>query len=482
MVQYDTSQALAAAQSGMSERTARKYLHTDKLPSELQNAHSWRTRENPFIDDWDTVVEMFHTNPGLEVKTVFEELQRRCPGKYSDGQLRTLQRSVKRWRALEGPPQEVFFDQVYAPGILCASDFTHMNDLEVTIGGARFNHLVYHFVLPYSNWETGTVCFSESFESLSEGLQNALWELGGVPSAHRTDRLTAAVHKTGNPAEFTVRYNAMLRHYRLEGRRTNSNSPHENGDAEQSHHRFKKAVEQSMLLRGGRDFEDRKAYDVFLQKIFHQLNSGRRKRFDEERAVLRALPLKRLDARKRETVRVSQGSTIRVNHNVYSVNSRLIGEMVDVHLYSERVEVYYAQQCIETIPRLRGENGHRIQYRHIIDWLVRKPGAFENYRYRDDLFPTHRFRVAYDQLKEQSDASASKRYLTILQIAAMEGERLVDAALRRLIEAGSVITEHAVHDAVCVMNGQPEPAHEVCVMPVNLSMYDALLVGSEECV
>jgi len=481
-MQEETTQAQASAKAKMSERTARKYLQTEKLPSEMQSIHTWRTRENAFSEEWDSIREMFRTNPGLEVKTVFEYMQRRDPGKYSDGQLRTLQRSVKRWRALEGPPREVFFAQEYTPGLLCASDFTHMSELGVKIGGIRFDHLVYHFVLPYSNWETGTICFSESFESLSEGLQHALWELGGVPSAHRTDRLTAAVQKTGNPEEFTVRYSALLRHYRMEGRKTNANSPHENGDAEQSHNRFKRAVEQSLLLRGSRDFADRAAYDAFLRKLFQQLNSGRVRRFEEERAVLGALPRLRLDGRKRETVRVGPGSTIRANHNTYSVNSRLIGEKVDVYLYAERVEVWYAQRCVERLPRLRGENGHRIEYRHIIDWLVRKPGAFENYRYRDDLFPTHRFRVAYDQLRGQSCTRASKRYLTILQIAAQEGEAMVDAALRHLIESDSTITEIVVHEAVRAMNGRTESFHEVCVPPVNLSVYDTLLVGSEECV
>ena len=88
----------------------------------------------------------------------------------------------------------MFFAQTHEPGRLAESDFTHMSELGVTIAGEAFDHLVYHFVLTYSNWEAGTVCFSESFASLREGLHNALWELGGVPRRHRTDRLTAAVN------------------------------------------------------------------------------------------------------------------------------------------------------------------------------------------------------------------------------------------------------------------------------------------------
>jgi len=184
--------AVAAAKADMDEKTARKYRQLGKLPSELKVEHTWRTREDPFVDVWAEVKEKLEINPGLEAKTLFEDLQRRYPGRFADGQLRTLQRRVKIWRALEGPPKEVFFPQVHKPGELCESDFTHMSTLGVTIQRQPFDHLIYHFVLTYSNWETGTICFSESFESLSEGLQNALWELGRVPKIHRTDRLSAA--------------------------------------------------------------------------------------------------------------------------------------------------------------------------------------------------------------------------------------------------------------------------------------------------
>jgi hypothetical protein len=475
LMQEEKTQAVGAAKAGMDVKTARKYARSGRLPSELQVVHNWRTRPDPFNGVRDEVKKMLEDNPGLEAKTIFEELQRLHPGTFSDGQLRTLQRSVKQWRALEGPQQEVFFAQEHKPGILCESDFTHMEDLKVTIGRGRFDHLIYHMVLPYSNWETGSICFSESFESLSEGFQNALWELGGVVTGHKTDRLTAAVHKAGNPEEFTTRYNALLRHYDMEGKKTNPNSPNENGDVEQSHYRFKQAVEQRLLLRGNRDFAERKDYEMFLRTLFQQRNSGRKKRFAEEVALLRSLPRQRLDARKRETVKVGPSSTIRISHNTYSVNSRLIGERVDVHLYADRVDVFYAQRCVDSFPRLRGDNGHKIEYRHIIDWLVRKPGAFENYRYREDLFPTHRFRVAYDQLREQSPLQATKHYLAILLMASEEGEMLVDNALGTLITSERDITKQTVKDELLAARENPKTTCEVNIMPVNLLLYDSLL-------
>ncbi|HSQ58083.1 MAG TPA: IS21 family transposase, partial [Gemmata sp.] len=145
--------ALAALKVGMDAKTARKYRHADRLPGESFTPRTWQTREDPFQEVWPKLRDRLELNPGLQAKTLFEDLQRRFPGRFTDGQLRTLQRKIKAWRATEGPPKEVFFDQIHTPGQLCASDFTSMNDLRVTLAGQPFDHLVYHFVLTYSNWE-----------------------------------------------------------------------------------------------------------------------------------------------------------------------------------------------------------------------------------------------------------------------------------------------------------------------------------------
>jgi hypothetical protein len=475
LLQEKESLALAAAKAGMDEKTARKYRKLGKLPSEVRQEHDWRTREDPFSGVWEQIRAKLQINPGLEAKTLFEDLQRRYPGEFADGQLRTLQRRVKTWRATEGPPREVYFAQVYKPGVLCQSDFTSMNKLGVTISGRPFDHILYHFVLAYSNWEAGTICFSESFESLSEGLQNALWELGGVVSEHRTDRLTTAVQKASHPEEFTSRYRGLMKHYGLRGRKIQAASPNENGDIEQRHNRLKRAVDQALMLRGSRDFRGRGEYATFLKNLFKQLNAGRRGRFEEELRELRRLPARRLEACKRIKVRVTGGSTIRAGHNVYSVDSRLIGERVEVRLYVEHLEVWYAQRKVESMARLRGEGKHRIEYRHIIDWLVRKPGAFENYRYRDDLFPTSRFRMAYDALrKRHSQQRASREYLRMLHLAATESERSVDDALRMLISKNENITVETIKELV-LGESEPEPATDVNIADVDLSDYDALL-------
>lgn len=478
MLSKEESVGRAAAKAGMDEKTARRYARLKKLPSEVRPEHTWRTRKDPFAGVWPEVRAYLEVNCGLEAKTLFEDLQRRYPGRFADGQLRTLQRRIKQWRATEGPPKEVFFAQSYVPGERSQSDYTYMTKLGVTIQGQPFPHLVYHFVLPYSNWETGTICFSESFESLSEGLQNALWELGGAPAMHQTDRLTSAVNTHVNREAFTSRYRGLLAHYGMEPRATQAASPHENGDVEQRHYRFKKALEQALLLRGSRDFGNRSDYDGFLRGLFKQLNAGRQARLAEEREALHALPSSRLDTTKRIRVKVGSGSTIRVYHNTYSVDSRLIGESVEVRLSAEHLDVYYGGSHLERLPRLIGRGGHRIAYRHIIDYLVRKPGAFAHYRYQSDLFPTHRFRMAYDALRSSRPHRADKDYLLILEVAARQNEAAVDAALAHLLEQGDPVTVEAVAELVAACCALPSP-REVFIEPIHLREYDALLTSGD---
>lgn len=472
--------SLAADKAGLDPKTARKYRRIQRLPSEVSvmDRH-WRTRPDAFAEFWPEMAGKLELNPGLEAKTLFEDLQRRFPGRFADGQLRALQRRIKTWRAEQGPAKEVFFDQVHHPGRLCASDFTRCGDLKVTLNGQPFDHMVYHFVLTYSNWESGTVCFSESYESLAEGLQNALWQLGGVPQLHRTDRLSAAVPPGGHE-EFTQRYQGLLRHYGLTAQAINVRSAHENGDCEQSHHRFKTALDQALMLRGSRDFQGRDEYAGFLRALFCQLNKGRQKRLDEELPLLRPLPASRLESARRFQARVDRGSTIHVQGNTYSVPSRLIGEWVEVRLSAESVEVHFAQKPVQRMSRLRGKGKHAIDYRHVIDALVRKPKAFADYRYQASMFPTSRFRRAYDRLAEQSPRHAAKEYLLILHAAAREGESKVEAALTQLLERQQLLGAAAVEAEMRRGDAPASSAAHATVEAVDLSLYDGLLEEGKE--
>jgi hypothetical protein len=479
----EKNQEVAAAKAGMAPNTAREYLRDSRLPSERKQERSWRTRPDPFTEVWDEIRGQVATNPGLEAKTLFEALQRKHPGRFSDGQIRTLQRRLKRWRATDGPEREVYFTQQHVPGRLGQSDFTHMNELNITIGGQSLPHMLFHFVLTYSNWEGVSLCYSESFESLSDGLQNTLWELGGVPLNHRTDRMSLAVKNGSDEREFTTRYEALMRHYNMTGQKIQTGRPNENGDVEQRHHRLKRAVEQALLMRDSRDFGSIAEYKEFLRVLLMQLNAGRRERLRTEMQYLRPLPAGRLESLKRERVKVDTGSLVYVDRNAYSVHSRLIGEKVEARIGAETIEVWYAGNKVEELARLRGRGKHRVDYRHIIDWLVRKPGAFENYRYREELFPTSRFRMAWDALRETSPGRANKRYLEILDLAAKEGEARVDDALRCVLEQGEMGEGKLNATVIAGMfnEGATLPAAtSINVAEVSLASFDELLGGASE--
>jgi len=471
----------AAAKAGMDPKTARKYRNVKKLPSEMKKPHTWQKRKDPFEDVWPWCKEQLEINPSLYAKTLFEAIQRRYPGKFQEGQLRTFQRRAKTWRATEGPAKEVYFPQKHEPGDLAASDFTHMEELGVTVQGQPFDHVLYHFTLTYSNWEWATICQSESMEALSEGLQESLWQLGGVPARHRTDQMSAAVnHLGGKKGEFTARYKALMAHYGLKMQKTQPDSPHENGDIEKRNGDFKRRLKQAFMLRQSSDFESIGAYKNFLHQQLSRINKTRSKRLHEEVDTLRRLPLKKLPAIKQyRNVPVSKGCTIRVDRNVYSVPSRLMGEKINVYQYSDRLEIFYGGRKLETLPRLRGRGKVRIDYRHIIDSLVRKPGAFSHYRYQSHLFPTSRFRMAWDELKDRfSEKNAAKCYLEILYMAATENESGVDWALLQIQNSGQAVSVDAVSYYLKKFTA-PEPAPDVTVDEPDLSAFDQLLSGTE---
>ena len=460
----------------MSVRTARKYERAGTLPSQLKQPRTHRTRPNPFADDWAWVCAQLERDPALQAKTLFAELQLRSPARYQPGQVRTLQRHIATWRAHFGPAKEVTFEQIHLPGILAQSDFTSMDDLGITLNGVPFPHLLYHLVLTYSNIEAVQICFSESFESLAEGLEGCLWQIGGVPRQHRTDNLSAAVVRIERGhRHYTERYQALMQHYDLVPSTNQPGQAHENGDVEQAHHRFKQALDQALRLRGSRDFPERAAYTRFLQDLLRHRNLTRQVRWAEEREQLRPLPARPLEPTQDLRIAVSRFATIRVLHNLYSVPARLIGQTLLVRVRAETLQLYLGASCLLTLPRLRGTGQHHIDYHHISDSLVRKPGAFAQYRYRDELFPSLVFRRAYDQLVAHLPQRAEQHYVRILHLAATTAESEVEAALSLLSESNSLPTVDAVRELV---RGQIEcPLPEVAAPVLDLSSYDQLLTA-----
>ena len=463
--------------AGVSAKTARKYLKLNRYPSQLKTVRTQSTHEDAFADIWPVALTFLEKNTGIEAKSLFQHIQRQNPGRFKDKQLRTFQRRVKDWKILYGPSQEVYFPQDYKPGQFGASDFTKMNDIGITINSIPFEHSLSHFVLCYSNYESATIVIGgESFENLSIGLQNALWEVGKVPVFHRTDNLTAAVSKVGYPKEYTDNYKALANHYTFEPISIQPGKPNENGDVEQSHYRLITAIEQALILRGSKDFDSVESYNAFIQKIIKQRNQQRMSKFIEELDSMKNLPAKRYDDYKKHDCKVGKFSTITVLKKVYSVHSRLRGLSLVAKVFADTVEIWYGNKLIDRVERLKGSKTYSINYRHIIDSLVRKPGAFENYRYKDALFPSSIFRVGYDRLIElcSSRKSANKQYVKILELAAMESEELVRASLKTLIDNNNPISFEIV-EAMVTSQSKPDIINDVYIADIDLGIYDDLL-------
>ena len=466
--------SLAAMKSGMDRKTARKYLRSGQLPSASKASRTWRTREDPFAPDWPRMASMLEEAPELEGKALFEHLLATSEGRYEAGQLRTFQRRVREWHALRGPGKEVFFQQNHRPGERAQTDFTWATELEITICGEAYPHMLCHFVLPYSNWQCATPCRSESMSALSEGVQAAVFQLGKVPKQHQTDNSTAATHdlRTGKRG-FNEDYEALMRHLGMIPLTTAVGEKEQNGDVEAANGALKRRLTQHLILRGSRDFDSMDDYRAWLACAIAAANALRVEKLTEELRQMKDLVVDRLATFRAEKVLVSPWSTIRVKHNTYSVPCRLIGEEVDVHVYDDRLEVRYAGVVQEEIDRLLGRLGHKINYRHVIWSLVRKPGAFRRYRYRDDLYPTLSFRAAYDAMcAAMSDRNADLEYLRVLHFAASTMESDVDLALAILLEEGRVPTLTDVRALVA------PPALEQPVLAAytpDLVAYDELL-------
>lgn len=464
----------AAAKAGMSSKTARKYLNAQALPQTVKAPRDYKTRPDAFARHWDEISQMLTQAPELEAKTLLYYLIERYPSHYQSAHLRTLQRRLQQFRAKHGADKPIIFRQIISPGQSSQSDWTWMNELRITLAGQPFSHLLYHFILPYSGWESFMICESESFDTLAQGYERAVWELGGTLPAHRTDNLSAATQKAGGTRSFTERWQAFLAHYQVTPTRNNPGQSHENGSVEKSHDTLKNAIEQHLLLRGSRNFADLNEYESFLALIKQRRNESRKIRLQDELPYLQTLPERKWHDPISLWVRVSPSSTIQILGCTYSVPSRLISYTLRANVYVQHIVLWYGQKQLLTMPRLT--QGNLIDYRHIIDSLIRKPGAFAHYQYRECLFPCPLYRWAYDQLQQQYPAKGHKYYLQLLQYAKLYGESQVEAALQLCQESYQLPMPELIK--AWLINPKPNLI-DVNVMQPTLADYDQLLAVNQ---
>lgn len=472
------TQVAAAAKVAISERSARRIEQSDCLPSQRPPRH-WRTREDPLAAVWEAdVVPLLHTDGQLNAVTLLEELQRRYPGQYDQGVLRTLQRRLRQWRAVHGAERDIYFAQEHPPGRLGLSDFTVADELRVEVEAAAFPHRLYQFALAHSGWRHVTVVAGgESFMALSTGLQAALWRLGGVPEEHRTDGLSAAFNNLAEEQELTQRYDDLCRHYGMRASRCNPGQSHENGSIESRHSSLKATLDQALRLRGSRCFEDLAAYEAFVDDVVQRLNARVQQRLAVERPMLAALPPRRTAEYEELPARVSKYALFTVKGVQYSAPSQLIGHRLAVRVYAQHIECWLAGQCVMRRPRATHRDGQRhprdIDYRHLVAALKRKPGAFARWALRDAVFPRVVYRQTWERLSaELPEREACKTMVGLLALAADGHEAQLASELEQLIELDQLPELHALTQLLA----PPRPlVPDVAVKLPALAGYDALI-------
>ncbi len=430
---------VAAAKASISAATAYRFELDRRVPSH-QGQTRGRRRPDPLADFFDIeIVPMLKAAPGLRAVAIFEEMPRRHPD-LSAGVRRTLERRIRSWRALHGADQEVIFRQVHQPGRMGLSDFTDMADLGVTIVGERLEHRLYHFRLVYSGFEPAHVIpRGESYVALAEGLQNALWALGGSPLEHRSDSLSAAFRNLAKDAreDLTRRYDALCAHYGMQPTRNNRGVAHENGSIESSHGHLKKAVMDALLMRGVNDFDDLASYRCFIDEIVSRKNARCAKRIEAERTALQQLPGQRTCDHEETIVIVTSSGGFMLKKVFYTVPSRLIGHRLRVRLYDDRLDLLIGGTPLMTLTRGRadatGKHAHVVDYRHVIHALRRKPMALLGLAYRDQLFPRDAYRQTFDRLLERLPEKSACRLM--VSLLALAHERGCEAELATLLAA-----------------------------------------------
>lgn len=474
------STAVAAAKASISLATAYRLEADPRLPTQKKTSRK-RRRPDPLADIFDAeVVPMLEASPGLRAVAIFEELMRRHP-KLANGTRRTLERRIRAWRAVHGAEREVIFRQTHEPGRMGLSDFTDMGGASITITGAPLVHRLYHFRLAYSGYAHAHVVLGgESFVALAEGLQNALWCLGGVPREHRSDSLSAAFRNVGEDTEqdLTRRYEDLCAHYTMIPTRNNTGVAHENGSIEGAHGHLKRAVEDALLIRGSRNFDNLCAYRAFIDGIIGRLNARNAGRIDIERAALRALPRKRTADYEEVGVHVTSSGGFVLRKVFYTVPSRLIGHRLRVRLYDDRLQVFIGGTELMTLPRGRahpsGKHGHVVSYHHVIHSLRRKPMALLDLVYRDHLFPREAYRRTFEALLAQEPERSACRVM--VELLALAHDRACES---ELADALSICLDTGQLPDMAQLRGQfsPDPATlpVVTVQLASLSTYEDLL-------
>lgn len=427
-------QTVAAAKAGISERSARRIDHNQHT----KRQRDWRTRKDPLEPIWESIVlPLIQGSSDITPVGLFDHLCEYHSDSFDPRTRRTLERRIQQWRQLHGPGKEVMFTQTHALAAMGIADFTWITD-PVYIAGEPVRHRLFHYRLVASGWAYAQVVYGgESFSALADGLQKAFRASGGIPYELRTDSLSAAYKNRTEQDDFTERFEALCLHYGLKPTRNNRGVAHENGAIESPNNHIKQQLKQALLMRGNANFTSRKAYQAFVQSVVDRRNRRITTAWQDEQRQLQPLPVYNSVNYTQHCVRVTRASSISLKRVVYSVPSRLIGSQLMVHLFDDRLEFWCGGVHTLTRDRIHAHKQERLRsvdYRHIIESLVKKPRAFRHSQWRDDLLPNEDYRRTWAYVDQHLGADDASHYMVRLLHLAKKGD--CEAALGRYVTSG----------------------------------------------
>lgn len=434
---------LASHKAGFSKSSG--YL-LEKAGSDPQPEPPPRERRVPdaLFGYWETVgVPLLEANPGLRAVSVLKEMQRLYP-EITDKKLRTVQRRAREWRDDRKSRRSACFPREHPPGREAQVDFTRMAG--ITVAGRAHCHILFQYRLVASGWvHLEVVEGGESFRALATGIDNAIWQSGGVPEAVCTDNLSAAYRNRQRGAgDETFLFADLCSHYGMAPRRTNPASPNENGAVESSNRHRCDEIEDALALRGSRDFASAEEYRQFIGLVAEAHNLRRSARFEAEQPRLGDLPSRRYMDFEDRRVTVDPFGGFRLKGVRYILPAEARRGKLTARIRFDRIEVFRGGKRLLALPRGRSEadggSGWVVDFRHVLDDLAVKPRALLDLAYLNDLFPDPAFLETFQRARQcMPDLEACRLAIALLELArARDCDRKLARLLRESLDRGEL--------------------------------------------
>ena len=457
------TQAQIASQVGCSVSTVGRYLRDGKVPVYKRSNKS--NRKDPLDGYYDIIKEKLQLEGNILLDDLFEYIQM----KGYTGSARTLRRKTKKLRDYY-KSKEVFFQREVSPNEIMEGDFT---EYYVEIAGVKRKTYIWVTSLPYSNRIHATPFYNCTFECFAEGSMKAFENFSGTAKTYRLDNMSPVVKKVlkGKDREITQKFASFKDHYGLTPDFCSPGRGNEKGNVESNNKHLKRKITSRINLYN-KKFETLEQFQEFLWKLCDELNRRDKvvSKFSIEK--LNPLPVAPFRAFRSIVVSISKYSLFSLDNtgHMYSVPSNLIGLYLEVRVYTNKIQVIHEQEKVCEHKRLYGPKGiASIQLEHIIDGLIKKPGAIKDWKYRDLLFEKEAWKRFYERLIKSG--GRDKDYLKCLKLVSTHGRELVTTAMELALE------EDVVNLSFLEELLEGKESLDLSPLNINLDSYDHFLQG-----